>query len=177
MPDSLEKLNTQGLARLTWLPKLPTRSLRQLRISTTAISVLPGSLPRLAQLWCNVTPIQRLPLLPSCKELCVAGCMQLRQLPEQLPASLTLLDCSECRALDRLPAQLPPKLGYLNASYCTALKQLPQLPPALKTLNCEACSSLQQLPDLSKFRVKHIFAKGCVAVKSVRMGGCMLHLK
>lgn len=151
MPDSLEVLKAAYLRKLTKLPRLPTATLKQLDVSMTAMSKLPNSLPRLEELDCGGTLIQKLPALAGClRALRVYGCEQLKQLPGLLPEHLEVLDCSYCSALEQLPVHLPPKLDYLHISGCTLLKRLPKLPPSLTLFVCSGCSHLQQPPDVAK---------------------------
>jgi len=181
MPDSLEKLLAADLTRVAWLPRLPTETLKGLNISRTAISELPGSLLRLEELECCDTPIQRLPAMSSCQQLYLLGCEQLQQLPEQLPAGLTYLDCRGCSVLQQLPAQLPLVLETLYVDGCTTLERLPELPPTLKWLSCKRCSSLRHLPDFSKCpTMQTVSLEGCdgitrcIALQEVHAGGLTL---
>ena len=65
-------------------------------------------------------------------------CLKLRQPPE-LPAFLTVLNCSWCASLEHLPDQLPAGLTHLDCSGCKRLERLPdQLPAGLTHLNCSA---------------------------------------
>jgi hypothetical protein len=43
-----------------------------------------------------------------------SGCINLERLPEQLPNSLTTLDCNHCYNLERLPERLPNSLTTLD---------------------------------------------------------------
>lgn len=147
MPDTLEQLWIAGLEKVTRLPQLPAERLTLLHVYDTAISELPSSLPLLEELQCGSPQLQRLPAMPSCTLLHMECCLQLEQLPEQLPAGLESLNCSGCSGLQQLPAQLPRTLESLWLNNCTALKQMPeQLPASLICLTCSGCSALQQLP-------------------------------
>lgn len=178
LPASLETLKVMGLKQVTKLPKLPP-SIKKIDVGITPIIELPGPLPHLDALHLWNTPIQRLPALAGCKQLNLADCEQLQQLPmqlpadlldlicrncialqklpQQLPAVLQALVCRGCSALKQLPQQLPHRLQWLDVSGCTALQQLPELPPRLLILSCEGCSSLRQLPDSRLCRVQDSF--------------------
>jgi hypothetical protein len=171
--DSLQSLHASGLPNVTRLPVLAHGSVKETFIESTGIIELPDPLPDIDKLWCSNMGIQRLPILPGCKFLHLAGCQQLQQLPVQLPKDLTYLNCRSCSALQHLPAELPPKLQMMSIQGCTALERLPaQLPASLTSLNREGCSSLQQLPDLTGCGLKHLRLKGCVLLGGVQVNGC-----
>jgi len=113
--------------------------------------------------------ITLLPELPAgLTMLNCTGCTSLTNLPE-LPVGLTALYCSDCTSLTNLP-ELPAGLNELDCSYCTSLTSLPELPAGLTELHCYHCTSLTTLPELPA-GLTYVDCSGCTSLTSLPANG------
>lgn len=133
--------------QLTSLPELPT-TLEWLFCNSNKITQLPKLPESLQLLWCAGNELEIIPPLPTSLMRLICGSNKLKALPENLPATLHLIDCSR-NQITHLPQM--DHIPYLRFLYCNdnQLKQLPELSP-LFTLKC-ANNQLKSLPRLPDF--------------------------
>ena len=109
--------------------------------------------------------ITLLPELPAgLTMLNCTGCTSLTNLPE-LPAGLTMLNCTGCTSLTS-PPELPAGLTELYCSGCTSLLNIPELPAGLTRLDCTGCRSLTNLPELPA-GLPELYCEGCTSLTSL----------
>ncbi|XP_031478212.1 disease resistance protein RGA2-like [Nymphaea colorata] len=118
--------------------------------------------------------LNKLPHLPSLKQLTIIDCEDLNQLPDLL--SLSVLEMRNCKNLTSLPDL--PSLRTLVIRYCDGLTELPQLQTlqeliiyrcrnlscvpelqALKCLDIRFCDQLESLPSMPS--LKELYAENC----------------
>ncbi|KAI9142203.1 hypothetical protein BKA69DRAFT_1068912 [Paraphysoderma sedebokerense] len=183
LPESLQILDCSQMTDLDTLPPLPS-SLLSLDCSETGINQLPNLPPSLLELNVSNCGIGNLPteLPPHLKilkcrndvepqhgflrlpnalpdSLVVLDCSHnhFHCLPTPLPSKLQILDCSFNPFMPNLPDPLPPLLQYLNCSNCCAYARfsLPGLPDSLQVLNCSR-TNLNSLPDVLPKALRHL---------------------
>ena len=106
-------------------------------------------------------------LLPdSLQMLDCSGCECLERLPEPLPMGLQTLVCSDCWFLERLPEPLPIGLQKLVCSGCYSLRRLPEhMPDTLRMLDCSGCKGLWRLPEHLPASLRELVCSGCTALE------------
>ncbi|PSS24429.1 Disease resistance RPP13-like protein [Actinidia chinensis var. chinensis] len=139
-----------GLQRLPSLGQFTLKDDEDVGDSFPEEGLLPSTLTNLSiQCLSNLKSLNKrgFQLLYCLKSLLIAGCPQLRSLPEEgFPASLVYLHIWECPQLQALPEEgLPASLEALHIIDCPQLQALPGkgLPPSLSVLEIKSCLLLK----------------------------------
>ncbi len=121
--------------------------LETLNLSSHSITRFPSSFPKsLKYLDCSMSNIEEITDLPEgLKEFFVISCEKLTFLPEKLPQSMEIFNCSGCIHVSELPI-LNEGLKKINFS-TTQVKQLPIIPSTLTEINMRECQLCEELPD------------------------------